>query len=76
MNLNEQKKLSQIDILLEPQSRDDSSSVSERDVRPVSVSVLVGHQLDAVEIFVGGGHDLHDVLVRLQPGRVQLVAAP
>ncbi len=47
--------------------------MAERDVAPVSVGVLVGDKLDAVQIFVGGWHDLHDVLVRLQPGRIQLV---
>ena len=49
--------------------------MAERDVTPVSVGVQVRDELDAVQIFVGRGHDLHDVLVRLEAGRVELVTA-
>ena len=41
---------------------------------PISVSVLISDEFDAVQVFVSRRHDLHDVLVRLEPGRVELVS--
>ena len=41
---------------------------------PISVSVLIGDEFDAVQVFVSRRHDFHDVLMRLEPGRVELVS--
>jgi len=61
-----------VQIVPEPQCWYDPTAVAERDVRLVSVGVLIGHQFSAMKVLVRGGHNLHVILVRLQVVTVQL----
>jgi len=63
-----------VQVVLEPERRNDPASVAEGDVTPVSVGVLVGSQLPATDVLVRGGHDPHHVLVRFQVTSVQLTS--